>query len=121
MVFKSYTLQQGLTSVKESTESSSDTQVYLCKYPVLASNIGLKKMCIHVNINPSTPKALILDLNLADEEKKTDDNVFAGFVDYKNINDVQIDRSNMEIGTCARILFLTSKQNTDTSGSEERG
>jgi hypothetical protein len=70
-------------------------------------NMGMKKICVHINVNTFHPKAIIYDFNqvhssMHDDEGGTTihnhsdhqedmDEIFMGFVNYNEFKDIGLD------------------------------
>jgi hypothetical protein len=86
-----------------------DIQQQESSYPCLATNLGLYKLCIHINLNENHPRALIYDFNDkefdnakvdSDDEYYEDENEkeeFFGFIIFKDIYELGLDLRNIQI------------------------
>ena len=97
--------------MKKLSSRSSIGQVFNAQYPCLASNLWLKKICIHINLNKLNPKALIYDFNEVEgnDEDQNEDEIFMGFVNYNQFSDLGLDDRHMSIDICSRFAYLTRK------------
>jgi hypothetical protein len=74
-----------------------DIQEQQSSYPCLATNLGLYKLCIHINLNENHPRSLIYEFNdkeFRNKELEDDDSFddfyvekeeFFGFIYFKDI------------------------------------
>jgi hypothetical protein len=73
--------------------------------------LGLKKICIHINLNLLNPRALIYDFNeiAGKNEDESQDEIFIGFVNYNSFADIGLDERHISINICSRFTYLTRK------------
>ena len=71
----------------------------------MISNLGFYKLCIHINLRPENPKAIIYEINESNE--KDDQEAFVGFVNYNDLKCVSFDTSNIHTDMCSRFVYLT--------------
>ena len=87
----------------------SSTQSNRIEYPCIATNLGLTKICIHLNIDPHVPHAIVYEINghnnksgdsslanrrksiLIDDSSKEATEQFYGFVEYDNLDELGLD------------------------------
>ena len=62
-MFSTYRPVMAQYEMENLTGRMSDSQEFNAQYPCLATNLGLKKLCIHINLDENNTKALIYDWN----------------------------------------------------------
>jgi hypothetical protein len=63
----------------------------------------MNALAIHINLNPSQPKAYIHKL----ENIRGEQEIFIGFVDFRSFSDIGLDTRNIVIDTASYFVYLT--------------
>ena len=108
--------------MKYKTTRNSIGQVFNAQYPCLASNLGLKKICVHINSNKLNPRALIYDFNEVSgkDEDENEDEIFMGFVNYNSFSDCGLDERHISIDITSRFAYLTRKPKGSVTDKKEQ-